>query len=302
MDAIETIPAAPAAEFSGKSGDLMADLALLAKETGTVAPAVEAVEPAAPEPTQPETTTPATAPATVPDKFKDAAGNLDPAKVEKSTQDAEAALTKYLAKEKELRQKMNEVSKLGQAAPAAPGQAPTPGQPLPFAQQLEADMKQYGAGAVLERLFEAAKETAKREVLSDVQAFREEREDQKSREELKDILKNDPDLVSRGGLDALARIRAERPYLNSAPNPTSAAYEVYLAEQVKSQRLGQQVQPNPKGTTAKAPPTPVGPAARVVVNSPTNTTGKTTEEINAMTKGMTAQQEAAFWKSKGLKF
>ena len=309
MDQVETVSldvnAAPAAtvvapptpiEFSGKGKDFAADMALLKAELEP-APVVPAPTP---EATQPATTAPATAPATVPDKFKDAEGNLDAAKLEKSTASAQEALTKYLALEKELRQKANAVSGLKNQAPqiAAPNEAPAPA--TPFAAQLEADMAKYGAGVVLERLFEAAKETAKNEVLSDVKAEREERLERKSREELSEIAKFDQGVLTPEGLDRLAQIRAERPWMEKAPNPTSEAYKVYLAEQVLKARQTGTVLPNPSGLTAQPKAVPVGPAPRVVVQSAPKLESQA--DIEAHIRSLTPAQEAAFWKSRGLRF
>lgn len=290
-------PAAQApAEFSGAPGDLMKDLALLdAQQNPPTVP-----EPQAPEPVQPAT---ATATPEVPEKFKDENGNADQAKIEKSTADAQAALTKYLAMEKDLRRKMNEVSGLQKQAPQSPTDAPATASP--FAAQLEADMAKFGAGAVLERLFEAAKETAKaeakRDVLSDVMADREERLEIKSRQELEQIAKFDQGVISPEGLEALARIRAERPWIEKAANPTSEAYKVYLADQVIKARLNGQVTPNPKGPAAKAPPTPVGPAPRVSVQ-PTAPVLQTKEDIDKHLSTLDEKGQEAFFKGFGLKF
>ncbi len=199
-------PLVPVPGFTGEPGNFTKDMAALQAEL-TPAPVVES---ASENPAPPEITESATAPVPVPDKFKDAAGNPDQAKIEKSTADAQAALIKYLATEKELRRKMNEVSGLSRTAPVL---NPEPAAPTSFAAQLEADMAKYGAGQVLERLFHAAKETAKNEVLSDVQADREERMEIKSRRELEEIAKHDQLVLTPEGLEALARIRAERPYL-----------------------------------------------------------------------------------------
>ncbi len=288
-------PLVPVPGFTGDPGNFTKDMAALAAELEP-APVAPVEAPANPAP--PETTESATAPVPVPDKFKDAEGNLDQAKLEKSTADAQAALTKYLATEKELRKKMNEVSGLKNAAPSIAPAAPAQST---FAAQLEADMQKYGAGEVMARLFEAAKETAKKEVLSDVEADREERREIKSRRELEDIGKYDQEVLTPAGLDRLAQIRAERPYLNSADNPTQAAYEVYLAEQVKKSRQTGTVLPTPKGPTAKAPPTPVGPAPRAVVQIQAPKL-ESKSDIDAHLATLNPEQEAKFWKSRNLRF
>lgn len=293
-------PAAPVVPgFTGEPGNFTKDMAALAAEMNPpVAPIVPAPAPQA-EAAQPATTESATAPVTVPEKFKAEDGSLDAAKLEKSTADAQAALTKYLAMEKELRKTMNGVNALKTAPAVAPVETPAP--QSTFAAQLEADMAKYGAGEVLARLFESAKETAKNEVLNDVRADREERLEIKSRQELEQIAKFDKGVLTPEGLEALARIRAERPWMEKAGNPTSEAYKVYLAEQVLKARQTGTVLPTPTGLTAKAPPTPVSPAPRAVVQ-PTGPDLSTQASIDAYVKGLSPEAEAAFWKSKGLRF
>lgn len=308
---VPVVPVAPVAEvpgFTGKPGNFQADMAALLAEQSKATPAVP-VAPAAPvevpapvieAPAQPEITDTATAPVIVPEKFKDANGDPDPAKIEKSTAEAQAALAKYLTMEKELRRKMNEVNGLKSAPQIMPA-TPEATAPDSFEAQIEADIAKHGAGKVLARLFEASKEVAKKEVLSDVMADREERAEIKSRRELEEIGKYDQEVLTPQGLERLAQIRAERPWLNQSPNPTEAAYEVYLAEKVKTARRTGQVQPTPKGLTAKAPPTPVGPAPRVVAQ-PKGPDLSTKDAIDAHLKTLNADQEREFWKSRGLKF
>ena len=289
------------AEFTGKPGNFNSDMAALAAELNPAPVVPVQVETAPTQPEQPAA--PATAPVTVPEKFKDADGNLDPAKLEKSTQDAQAALAKYLTTEKELRRKMQEVNGLKQSVPSVMNPTEPVAPASPFAAQLEADMAKYGAGEVLARLFEAAKETAKKEVLYDVQADREERLEIKSRNELNEIAKYDQGVLTPEGLDALARIRAERPWIEKAANPTSEAYKVYLADQVIKSRQSGTVLPTPTGLVAKAPPTPIGPAPRAVVQPVGPDINAMSEaEVNAHVAKMTPAQETAFWKSRGLRF
>jgi hypothetical protein len=292
-------PAVPA--FTGEPGNFAKDMAALAAEA---IPTPEPTHNAPIEPEQPATTTDAMAPVTVPDKFKDAEGNLDPTKLEKSQTAAEAEIArinKYLATQKELRQKQNEANGLKNQAPQV---APGPVQAGSFEAQLEADVKTFGLGPVLARLFDASKEAAKaetkREVLSDVNADREERRANKDRRELEDIARYDQEVLTPEGLDALARIRAERPYLETLANPTSEAYDIYLAEKVKKARQTGQVLPTPKGLTAKAPPTPVGPAPRAVVQSAPKL--ETKEQIDAHLNGLDLAGQAKFFKERGLRF
>ena len=296
-------PAAP--EFTGKPGNFAADMAALQAELAPapVAPVVPEAAPVQAEVTpQPEITD--KAPATVPEKFKAPDGSLDKAKLDKSAAAADMTLERYLEKERVLRQKMNEVNRLERSVPqSVPAEPAAPPQPQSFAATLEADIAKYGAGAVLEKLFRAAKETAKDEVLGEIQAVRDESAKSKSRRELELIAKHDPVVLTPEGLEALARIREQRPWLNDAPNPTEEAYDVYLAEQAKEARLKGTVLPTPTGLTAKAPPTPVGPAPRAFVQPTGPNLGSMSEaEINAMVAKMTPVQEKAFWASRGLKY
>lgn len=299
---VSVVPPTPVIEaFSGKRGDFEKDMALLKAQ---LEPTPEAPAPIAAQ-IQPEITAPPTAPVTVPEKFKDAEGNLDVAKLEKSTLEVEAAkqaaLTKYLALEKSLRQTQNQTAGLQKQSPVviAPTEAPAPA--TPFAAQLEADMAKFGAGAVLERLFEAAKETAKNEMLGEVKADREERLEIKSRKELSDIASFDPGVLTPEGLESLARIRAERPWMEKAHNPTSEAYKVYLAEQVLKARQAGTVLPNPTASTARPPATPVSAAPRVVVQAagPDLSTRESTDKYIA---SLSKEEQARFFKSQGLRW
>ena len=293
-----TVPVVVGPEFSGKPGDLMADLALLAKEQGP-APTPQA------EVTKETPAITATAPVTVPEKLKKEDGSLDTEKLAKVTIDAEAALEKYLAKEKELRRKMNEVNGLQKSVPPAMTQQPaeTPAPASQFAATLEADIQKYGAGAVLERLFNAAQDTAYARALGDVQAIREESELSKSQRELEAIAKFDPQVLTPEGYESLAKIREAKPWLNQSPKPWTEAYNLMLADRLMSERLKGTVQPNPTGQAAKAPPTPVSPAPRVVVKpSGPNLDAMNSDQITAHVKSLTPEQEKAFWASRGLRF
>lgn len=301
---------APIAEFSGKPGDLEKDLALLAKEQ-------EAAAPASPEASQvaqnqPEIT--ATAPVTVPEKFKDENGQPDAARIEKSTVDAEVALAKYLEKERALRQKMNEVSQLSKVipqstAPVSPAAVPVPltafeiavaNDLINEARAFGYEMPQGQAIAQARVQVKMAEARASHEQ-SLTESLRIKLEDQERRTELESIAKNDPSILSPEGIEALSQIREKNPWINNAPQPWSMAYNLHLAEQTKAARLKGTVLPTPTGSTAKAPPAPVGPAPRVVV-APKGPDLTSKEDIDSHVKTLTREQEAAFWRSKGLKF
>ncbi|MEK7126236.1 MAG: hypothetical protein AAB835_01995, partial [Patescibacteria group bacterium] len=119
-------PTAVKAELSFKPEDFAADLAKLAAEqtppamVATAQPEVKPISEMPAQPSQaavtpepPATQAPAPVPqavaVVVPDKFKGPDGQLDTAKLEKSTVNVDQALASYLAKEKELKRKINEV-------------------------------------------------------------------------------------------------------------------------------------------------------------------------------------------------
>ena len=286
-------------EFSGNPGDLMADLALIAREKGQVPPSQAEVTTKTQQP--PEIT--ATAPVTVPEKLQMEDGSLDTEKLAKVTVDAEAALSKYLEKEKELRRKMNEVNGLQKSVVPAQENPNPPAPVSSFAATLEADIQRLGAGVVLEKLFNAAQETAYARALGDVQSIREESELSRSQRELEAIAKYDPQVLTPEGYEQLAKIREAKPWLNQSPKPWTEAYNLMLGDRLISERLKGTVQPNPTGQTAKAPPTPVSPAPRVVVKpAGPNLSTMNPDQITAYVKGLTPDQEKSFWASRGLRF
>ncbi len=301
----------PVPGFTGERGNFAADMAALKAESEPT----PAVEPAVmnPEPeSQPNT---ATADVKVPDKFKAADGTMDAEKVAKSTVDAEAALAKYAAKEKELRQKMNEVNRLSQqnispnVAPVVPAvnQVPLTAFEIQVANDLINEAAAYGyqmpqgqaiAQARVQVKMAEARYASEQSL---TETLRVKLEDQDRRSELEAIAKYDQSVLTPEGFDALAKIRESKPWINQSPKPWTEAYDYYLAEQTKKQRLTGTVLPTPTGLTAKAPPTPVGPAPRVVVQ-PTGPDLSTQEAIDAHVKGLTPEAEKAFWKSKGLRW
>lgn len=313
-DGFAPTPQAAANDGFGKPGNIMADLAALRAEQAPVpvvpAPVVEPVK--AQEPEQ-SATTPATP---VPDKFKNAEGGLDQAKLEKSTFNAEQALTKYQDIEKQMRQKQNEVAalKLGSPVPVVPTPqaAPQNVQLSAFEIQVAQDLINAAAEAgqqmpqayaiaqarVTVKMMEA-KHSAE---LSMTEGIRQKLEDQDRRRELEAIAQDDNTILSPEGVEALTKIRMENPWVNQSPTPWQAAHSIYLANQVRSQRLNGQVQtPTPTAKTAKAPPTPVNAAPRVVVR-PNAPSLETKEQIDGHLATLNPAQEAAFWNSRGLKF
>ena len=299
-------------EFSGKPGDFHADMAMLAEEQGASAVITPMNEP---ELTQPETTGTAPVIAEVPLKFKAEDGSLDTTKVEKSTVDAEAALAKYAAKEKELRQKMNEVNRLStqniapNVAPVAPAvnQVPLTAFEIQVANDLINEAAAYGyqmpQGQAIAQARVQVKMAEARHLAeaSLTETLRVKLEDQDRRRELEAIAKYDASVLSPEGIEALTKIRDSKPWINNSPSPWTEAYDYYLAEQTKAARLNGTVLPTPTGVTAKAPPTPVTPAPRVVVK-PKGPNLNSEADINAHIATLKPAEEKAFWVSRGLRF
>ena len=317
--AVQVAPTAETPGFSGASKDIMADLALLQKEQdGTVETAVPEVQAEVPQieaqPAQPDTK--ATATATVPEKFKAEDGSLDTAKLEKSTVDAEAALAKYAAKEKELRQKMNEVNNLSRqtippnVAPVAPAvnAVPLTAFEIQVANDLITEAAAYGyqmpqGQAIAQARVQVKMAEARHNAEASLtESLRVKLEDQDRRTELNAIAQYDQSVLSPEGFEALSRIREAKPWINQSPTPWTEAYNYYLAEQTRKSRQQGTVLPTPTGLTAKAPPTPVSPAPRAVVQSKGPNLASEAD-IMAHVKGLNdPKAEAAFWKSQGLKF
>ena len=309
--------AEPKAEFTGTPGNIMADLAALQQELAPApAPEVQAevVTPIEVQPEQPEIK--GTAPATVPEKFKAEDGSLDTAKLEKSTVDAETALAKYAAKEKELRQKMNEVNNLSRqtipqnVAPVVPAVTASPLTQFEImvANDLINEAAAYGyqmpQGQAIAQARVQVKmaEARSRDEASITESLRIKLEDQDRRTELNAIAQYDQSVLSPEGFEALSRIRESKPWINQSPTPWTEAYNYYLAEQTRKSRQQGTVLPTPTGLTAKAPPTPVSPAPRAVVQSK-GPNLESEADILAHVKGLNdPKKEAAFWASQGLRF
>jgi len=303
-----------ASEFSGKPGDIMQDLAVLARER-TIRNAPPAVVPEPVKAVEPEQ--PATAPVTpVPDKFKNPDGTVNEEKVAKSTHSAEEALQKYAEIERNLRQKQNEVAALRQPAQTQPPANTIPvNVPLsPLAHAMAQDLINEAAaqGLTLDprlavaqaRVMEKGLDAKHSAELSVTQDIRQRLEDQERRRELEAIKDQDPWVISPEGIETLAKIRESRPHVNASKTPWTAAYREFLADQVMSQRLNGTVQnPTPKAVTAKAPPTPVNAAQRVVVK-PTAPAleSMNSDQINAYAASLGPKAEAEFWRSRGLHF
>jgi len=303
--------------FSGKPGDLQKDLALLASQQQPQQDAqTQEVQPE-PAPVAQEPAQPATATETpVPDKFKNPDGTVNLDRVAKSK---EAAIAEYQRIERELRQKQNELARVGQAPaqqqpPQTQPQPVMPVQLTPFERQAAIDIltdaqalgiQMTEAQAILQARADIRMAEAKhRTDLSITEDIRQRLESQEREKELSAIAEVDSWVFSPEGMRTLAEIRQSRPHVNAAREPWKAAYREHLADEAMKQRVGGKVQnPNPTAPAAKAPPTPVGVAPRAVVkpNTP-DMTAMTADQITEYVKTLDPKAEAAFWKARGLRF
>lgn len=254
MPETQVVPGAKA-ELSFNPNDFAADIAKIAAEQGiSLNTAVEADVPVVEPPTtpvQPETATvtPEATKPEVPVKFQTPEGNIDIAKVEKSTMAADEALAKYLEKEKELKRKINEVNTQKNAyinPPAAIAPTPEIQVNMSFAQQLDEDIKNQGAGVVLAKLFTAAQQAAEEKLRGELDGIKSVNAESQTRLQVEAIGKKDPWVYTQNGLDTLTKILEDQPYLQNAKDPYKAAYLYHKGSQsVVSQSSPQVLTPNP---------------------------------------------------------
>lgn len=234
----------------------------------------------------------------VPQKFQTPDGQVDVAKVEKSTLAAQEALNKYREMEKELRAAQNSVRDL-----KSPQTVPAPGTPgMPTLDQITPEMieqaiRQQGLGRTQLELAAIAQNTAYARARADFEAkfggLEERVESDQRIKELESIAENDPWVLSAEGIDTLKRIRSSNPHINMAPRPWTEAYDKYLAMEAKKKRQSQQVlTPTPKAPTAKAPATPVSAARVAQVKGPNAGDPKA---LNAHLDKLNAKEQEAFW-------
>ena len=283
--------------LSFKNEDFAEDMAkLLAQQTE---PAPAAVVPVPPpttpaQPNQAAVTPEAQTP--VPEKFRTPDGQLDKVKLEKSTLSAEEALAKYLAKEKELKRKINEVKAQENAylnppaAISAPAVIPVN---VPFAEQLEADIAKDGAGVVLSKLFTAAQEAAEARIKGQFDIMKAANRDITTRIQLEEMGKQDPWIRTNEAVDTLSRILGEQPYLWKADDPYKAAYIVYQGMQHIASRPNSQVL-TPIPSARPTAPTPSGQAANRVGTS-SNIMLNDREAIDKHLKTLTVEQQSEFF-------
>lgn len=324
----QTVPASTGAPatFSGAWSDFGKDMAAIEAEMGQKAepaqpvqpqavatpspapiepaPSDKAVPPVAVAPVAPAAPAPVAAPVeSVPDKFKAPDGTLDQDKVMKS----------YFEAEKELKRLQN-----AKSVPAQTAQTPAPVVPVatapanltPFEAQVAQDIFSQGGfteqqaialARVQVKLQEAAHQATAAATLSEVAQFRETLAQQQQRSELEALAKNPQTnwVLSPKGQEELVKARQENPHLNHSPEPWKAAALHVLGQRMLQGQAGSVVVPIPQGGQktgiAPLPVTPTPPAANPIqLNTPA--------QIEAYLKTLSADQEAQFWKSQGMKW
>jgi len=235
----------------------------------------------------------------VPEKFKTPEGEIDIAKVEKSTLDAQVALDKYLAKERELKRKINEV-KAAEVAPLTP--PTTPQQPAyenvspDFAVKIEQDIQSQGVGNVLAKLFNAAKEVAKEEIAGDITQLKTAHAETTTRQQIEAIGKVDPWVFTDEGVGTLTKILNEQPYLWNAADPYKAAYLIYNGVINVASRSQEKVTTSTPPARPSAP-IPTGQASPV---TPATVRLDSKEAIDNHLKGLSLEQQEEFFRKSGL--
>lgn len=294
-------------EFSGDPANLEADLKLLERQRINAQKPPEAQPEAQINPAQEEQPEAEAPKADVPEKFKDANGNLDVNKLAKSLQsvnvtqaEKDLALKTYLDMEKDLGRKTNALKQV-QAAPAAQEELPESQEEVPsdlnlLAQKINADLKAgKDVGLVLAKLATASSELAMAKLGHEIGDIREESTRSKRERELKSIAKNDEWVLSPEGVKALSDIRRAKPSLT-----WTEAYKIELGNRLISQRNGEQVNtPTPKAVTA--PPGPVTAAPRAVVRPKAPDERSSRQEVDSYLNALTPKEQEAYFASQGLK-
>lgn len=259
-------------------------------------PNQQQAQPAKPETPNGQAPATATAQDGIPDKFRAPDGSLDKNKLLKSYLDAEKELKR--AQQRVAQPYPNGQVQQQQQASVADGQSQF--QRSAFAAQLEQDWQQLGGAVVLERLFNAAVEAGHQRSVSEIRDVRDKSEDYIRRMELEAIAQSDPWVISPQGYETMVRIRQERPWVNSSPEPWRQAYREHLADQELARRTGQAQQvrtPTPQAMAA-----PQGPATAAGRPLESVTRLETREDILAHVSRLTPEQEKQFWSRMGYKF
>lgn len=297
------------ASLSFNPNDFAADMEKLAKsQQMTIEPPTPAVSMTPPPmPVQPiqetvEATVTKVDEATkveVPEKFKTADGTVDTEKLSKSITNVDEALATYLAKEKELKRKMNEV-KAQENAYINPPVTPSPTPIIPvntnFAKQLEEDIAKDGAGVVLAKLFTAAQESVEERVQKEISLLKTVNADNTTKQQIEAIGKSDPWVYTPEGMATLTRVLEEQPYLWQANDPYKAAYIQYRGQNNVASKSNPQVL-TPTPSARPTAPVPSGQAA-VQTSAPVIKLD-TKQDIDNHLKKLTPAQQSEFFKKMG---
>lgn len=212
----------------------------------------------------------------VPAKFQKEDGTVDVEKLQKSASNVDEMIERYRAKEREAQRLQNKLNNpppvpVNVSQDQAPQQAQV--QLTELEQHMAQDLVNEAAAqgltldvrlAIAQAKVMARGLEAKHSVeLNATQDLRMRLEEQDRRTELQSMIDSDPELMSPQMVDTLWQIRQENPGIDRSVQPWKNAYIYHLGKQAIAQRTQQVKAPNPTGQTAKAPPTPVGPVARV---------------------------------------
>lgn len=207
----------------------------------TVAPVVQ--------PTQPQQTV------NVPEKFRNADGTLNEARLDKSLSELQRVkLETFLQLEKEQTQRRMQSSQPQAFNPPILPQTQTPNMES-FEQRINADI-QKDPGRTVANLFQAAIQTAGEATAAQTRELNRKLE-------LMEIAKDDPGVFTQEGLQELSKILEARPYLWNSPTPWTDAYEM------SGRRHGRQVTapaPAPQGPQRISAPILPGGSAPPPVN------------------------------------
>lgn len=294
----------PDAQLEGLSfqkGNIMADLAKIAAESGQSPVIPSPAEPRATEAPMPpapviEAATPTPEPAKtevqpqqVPQKFLDKDGNPDVTKIEKATVAAmtetmavSEAMKQYREAESAMRKAHSERQALAQPAspqPQAQPQAPAiPDISMLTPQAILEELQLQGwkegdpasqarANAIVmlkmsQIAQNAAYQRARMESQGEVERVRDTVESDQRQKEIQTIRERDPWVFTPDGIKTLTDIRKANGY-----GTWRQAYIHYLGEK-QFEASGPQVNPTPMARTAQPPVAPVEAVSRVVSHSP----------------------------------
>jgi len=235
----------------------------------------------------------------VPDKFKDKDGNLDIEKVEKSTVDAQTALTKYTEMVAAMNKKRHEAHLAGlQSKTGTTPQEPTPSPEQNFdavAKQIEDELRKNGTGRGLANILSTALENNYQRGRADLSALQEAQSSRDRKETLDSIAASDPWVFQPEGQAAIAKTLEQNPWLENSPDPIQAAYLHYRGLNPLATSSVSPLNP----TTPTAPSTPAGGVRNTQQEKPTFDVDKPNELTPALDR-MSPEEEDKFWASQNL--